>query len=129
MEGCASQLLFLETLLNNFSSSTGLRVNYSKSLMIPINIDTDRMNSLAQTFGCSIGILPFTYLGLPLGLSKPKVEVFLPLISRCQRRLASISTFLSQAGGLQMTNAVLLSLPTFYLCTFKLQDTVIRQIG
>jgi hypothetical protein len=27
-----------------------------------------------------------------------------------------------------MTNAVLSSLPTFYLCTFKLQETVIKQI-
>jgi hypothetical protein len=96
--------------------------------MIPINIDTDRMNSLAQTFGCSIGSLRFTYLGLPLGLSKPKVDEFLPLVSRCERRLASFSTFLSQEGRLQMTNAVLSSLPTFYLCTFKLQDTVIKQI-
>jgi hypothetical protein len=128
MEGCSSQLLFLKTLLGNFSSSTGLRVNFAKSLMIPINIDSDRMNALAQAFGCSIGSLPFTYLGLPLGLSKPKVEEFLPLVSKCERRLASFSTFLSQAGRLQMTNAVLSSLPTFYLCTFKLQETVIKLI-
>jgi hypothetical protein len=122
MEGCSTQLQFLKTLLGNFSSSTGLRVNFAKSLMIPINIDTDRMNALAQAFGCSIGSLPFTYLGLPLGLSKPKVEEFLPLVSKCEGRLAGFSTFLSQAGRLQMTNAVLSSLPTFYLCTFKLQE-------
>jgi hypothetical protein len=80
IEGCTSLLLFLKTLLSNFSSSTGLRVNFAKSQMIPINIDTERMTSLAQTFGCSIGSLPFTYLGLPLGLSKPKVDEYLPLV-------------------------------------------------
>jgi hypothetical protein len=31
IEGCTSQLLFLKTLLSNFSSSTGLRVNFAKS--------------------------------------------------------------------------------------------------
>jgi hypothetical protein len=56
------------------------------------------------------------------------VEEFLPLVSKCERRLASFSTFLSQAGRLKMTNVVLSSLPTFYLCTFKLQETVIKQI-
>jgi hypothetical protein len=90
---------------------------------IPINIDTERMTSLAQTFGCSMGSLPFTYLGLPLGLSKPKVDEYLPLVSKCERRLASFSTFLSQAGRLQMTNVVLSSLPisTSALSSYKTQ--------
>jgi hypothetical protein len=35
------------------------------------------MEILANTFDCQIGSYPFTYLGLPMGLSKPKVEVFL----------------------------------------------------
>jgi hypothetical protein len=96
--------------------------------MIPININEERMSLLAQTFGCLIGTLQFTYLGLPLGLSKPKVEEFWPLVSICEKRLISTSNFLSQTGRLQMTNAVLSSLPTFYLCTFKLQDTIIKQI-
>jgi hypothetical protein len=78
--------------------------------------------------GLPLGTLPFTYLGLPLGLTKPKVEEFLPLISRCERRLISTSNYLSQVGWLQMTNAVFSSLPTFYLCTFKLHSTVIKQI-
>ena len=72
--------------------------------------------------------MPFTYLGLPLCLSKPKVVDFWPLISKCERRLASTSIFLSQAGKLQLTNAVFSALPTFYMCTFKLHKTVIQQI-
>ena len=96
--------------------------------MVPVNIEPHRLELLAQTFGCSIESLPFTYLGLPLGLTKPKIEEFLPLISRCERRLISTSTFLSQAGRLQMINVVFSALPTFYLCTFKLQDVVIKQI-
>jgi hypothetical protein len=72
--------------------------------------------------------MPFTYLGLPLGTTKPSVEDFLPLVSKCERRLANISIFLSQAGRLQLTNVVFTSLPTFYLCTFKIHKTVIKQI-
>jgi hypothetical protein len=128
MEDCATQLFFLKGLLQAFADSTGLKVNYSKSMMIHVNKDLDRVNSLAQTFGCSVGSLPFTYLGLPLGTTKPKVEDFLPLVTKCERRLVSTTTFLSQAGRLQMTNAVFSSLPTFYLCTFKMHKIVIEQM-
>lgn len=66
MEGCPGQLLHLKSLLQTYDVSTGLEVNYSKSMMVPINITEQRCTFLSQTFGCSIGQLPFTYLGLPL---------------------------------------------------------------
>lgn len=86
------------------------------------------LKHLAATFGCSVGSLPFTYLGLPLGLTKPRVDDFLPLITRCEKRLISTSLFLSQAGKLQMVNSVFSSLPTFFMCTFQLHSSVREQI-
>jgi hypothetical protein len=38
------------------------------------------------------------------------------------------SSFLSDAGRLQLTNDVLSALPTFAMCTFLLPRTVIKQI-
>lgn len=55
MEGCPSQLLHLKGILSDYAVSTGLKVNYSKSMLVPINMDENRMNFLAQTFGCSVG--------------------------------------------------------------------------
>jgi hypothetical protein len=97
-------------------------------MMIPINISEDRIIHLAATFGCSIGSLPFTYLGLPLGLTKPRVDDFLPLINRCEKRLISTSLFLSQAGKLQMVNSVFSSLSTFFMSTFLLHSSVREQV-
>jgi hypothetical protein len=57
--------------------------------------------------------LPFTYLGLPLSLTKPTVADFWPLVSNCERRLVVFSSFLSEAGRLELTNAVLTALPTY----------------
>jgi hypothetical protein len=73
MEGDTRQLFFLKSLLNSFSMSTGLKVNFNKSMMVPINVSDARMEILAGIFGCSKGSLPFTYLGLPLSISKPRV--------------------------------------------------------
>ena len=51
-----------------------------------------------------------------------------PLVSKCERRLSSVSSFLNEAGRLQITNAVLTALPTYAMCTFLLPKTVIKQI-
>jgi hypothetical protein len=62
--------------------------------MVPINISDEKFNLLPNTFGCAKGSLPFTYLGLPLGITKPKIEDYLPMVSKCERRLSSTSIYL-----------------------------------
>jgi hypothetical protein len=66
MEACSTQLWALKALLHTFGESTGLRVNYAKSFMVPINTSQEKLQPLARTFNCETGSLPFTYLGLPL---------------------------------------------------------------
>lgn len=128
LEGDTRQLLFLKSIINTFSEATGLKVNFTKSMMLPINMSDERLDFLARTFGCSKGSFPFTYLGLPLSLTKPSVQEYLPLISKCERRLGSVTTFLSQAVRLEITNAVFTALPTFYMCTLELPKEVIKRI-
>ena len=77
LEGDTRQMFFLKSILHSFSVSTRLKVNYNKSMMVPINISPEKFNHLASTFGCSKGSLPFTYLGLPMGITKPRVDDFL----------------------------------------------------
>jgi hypothetical protein len=98
LQASAARLLTLKSLLHSFGTSIGLRVNYSKSSMVPINISDQQLDHLARTFNCAKGSLPFTYLGLSLSLTKPRVVDFSPLETKCERRLVSASTFLSQAG-------------------------------
>jgi len=38
MEGCGRQLFIPKALLNTFAASTGLKVNFAKSMMVPINL-------------------------------------------------------------------------------------------
>jgi len=128
MEAWPNQIAALQTILQDFYTSTGLKVNFAKSSLVPINLEPDRAASLAQQFGCILGSLPFTYLGLPLGLTKPKVVDFLPLVTRCERHLAYTSSFLSQAGRLEIANSIFTSFPMFFMSTFKLHKKVIQQV-
>jgi hypothetical protein len=80
-------------MLNSFAESTGLHVNYHKSNIYPINVSDQKMEILANTFHCKVGSMPFTYLGLALGLKKPNLGAFLPIIQKVERRLVSTSVF------------------------------------
>lgn len=128
LPGDARTLFNLKGLLRPFSDSTGLHVNFSKSFMVPVNMSDARVSHLANTFGCKVGSMPFTYLGLPLGTTKPSLQEFSPLLTRIERRLTGISKFLSYHGRLILVNSVLSALPTFYMCSLKLPPQVIKQI-
>jgi hypothetical protein len=80
MQADVLQLQHLTEVLHCFGAASGLKVNYSKSNLIPINIAQDRVNIFTSALQCQLGEVPFTYLGLPLCTSKPKKEMFMPLI-------------------------------------------------
>jgi hypothetical protein len=120
MEACPRQLLALKALLHTFAESTGLKVNYAKSSMLPINLSQEKLDHLAATFQCKAGVFPFTYLGLPMSLNKPTIQDCLPLGDRVERRLANTL--------LIMVNSVLSSLPTFYMCSIKVSPENLKQL-
>jgi hypothetical protein len=61
----ARHLFFLKCLLQTFAVSTKLKVNYSKSFIVLINV-MEKTRILAGILGCQIGTKSITYLGLPL---------------------------------------------------------------
>lgn len=128
MQADARQLFCLKALLHSFAMSTGLKVNFHKSCLIPINVPTHRIPLPTGVFGCVQGQLPFTYLGMPLGTTKPLVKDYAPLVCRIERKLSASSVFLSYSGRLQLINSVISSLPTYFMCSLSLPKTVIAII-
>jgi hypothetical protein len=126
MKVCPIQLMALKNLLEAFAQATGIRVNYAKSSMMDINVTEQRLQDLVAVFGCAVGQLPFTYLGLPLGTTKPTVEDMSPLLGMVERRLNASAFFLGYGGRLQFVKSVLSSLPTFFLCSLKVQKTILN---
>ena len=128
LQADANQLFFLKALLHSFETASGLKVNYGKSQLIPINVSQEKTQLLARTFGCQIGGLPFTYLGLPMGTTKPKIEDLSPIMNRVERRLSACSTWLSYSGRLEMVNSAITPITTYAMCTIKLPKGVIDNI-
>jgi hypothetical protein len=95
---------------------------------VPLNLSAEKAQQLARVFGCKLDSLPFTYLGLPMGTTKPRVEHFGFIMNKVERRLTATSNLLSHAGRLQLVNSVISSLPTYAMCTLQLPVSVLDYI-
>jgi hypothetical protein len=95
--------------------------------MLPINISEDAVHALAQGFGCVVGSFPFTYLGLPMGTTRPTMVDFMPLVTRLERRLTASSCFLAYGGRLQLIASCLSSMPIFF-CSLDIPEGILKQI-
>jgi len=92
----------------------GLRVNLTKSLIIPIG-ELPNVNVLAHFFGCRVEYLPAYYLGLPLGASYKCKVVWDPDVS------SSIRDFHPSRGErLTFLKSTLWSLPIYLMSLFTI---------
>jgi hypothetical protein len=72
------RMIAKRTILSKRSASVTLLINwtkgYSKSQMVALNLNEEQVILLAHTFSCQLGSPPFTYLGILLGTTKPRVR-------------------------------------------------------
>ena len=98
-------------------------------MMVPLNIPEDRIGRFVGLMNCQQGSFPFTYLGLPLGTTKPSLEYFLTMVQKVERRLCGITNFLNYGGKLEMVKSVLASMPVFFMCTLEIPVTILEQLN
>ena len=115
-----SQIRELKLLLQKKSTTTGLKINFDKSWVIPFNVEASMLSSLALNVKCQHGSSRFTYLGLPVGTVRPKIQDLTPIVTRMERRLCATSCFLSQGVRLHLINSALhhYQFTFLVLCTF-----------
>ena len=126
MPACTQQATTIKDILNYYATSIGLKINFHKSTFITMNCDMEKTQEIANIFGCVIGKLPFTYLGLPLGTTRPTIVELMPLVCSMERRLTATLNMISYGGKLSLLNSVITSLVIFALCTLRLPTKIIE---
>jgi hypothetical protein len=61
----------LRAVLFLFEAVSGLKLNFHKSMLVGVNVAETWLAEAANVLGCSVGRIPFMYLGLPIGGSTP----------------------------------------------------------
>jgi hypothetical protein len=110
----------MKNILENYALSTGLKINFHKSSLIPINLNNNSAQNMADLLGCNVAAMPFTYLGLPLGTTKPTVYDLMPLVDRIERRVSATFLMMSYSGRVTVVNSLISSISTFAMCSTQL---------
>ena len=126
LPACVQQATLVKEIMSDYASSIGLKINFHKSTLTLINLDTSSTANLARAFGCPIGSMPFTYLGLPLGTTRPTFQDFMPLVCRMERQLTPTIAMLTYGGKLSWLNSSVTSLLVFSMCTLKFPPKLIE---
>ncbi|GJZ64992.1 RNA-directed DNA polymerase, eukaryota [Tanacetum coccineum] len=85
---CDGNISTLIHVLECFYRASGLRINMSKSKILGVNVDSDKVKGVASKLGCLILKTPFTYLGSKVGGSMSRVHAWNEVIDRVKNRLS-----------------------------------------
>jgi hypothetical protein len=112
-----------------FEKLSGLKVNFHKSMLFGVNINTSWLQEAALVMRCKHGTLPFLYLGLPIGGDPRRLSFWYPLVDRIRQRLSGWKCKnLSYGGRLILLKSVLSSIPVYFLSFFKAPSGIISSL-
>ncbi|RVW93922.1 hypothetical protein CK203_028234 [Vitis vinifera] len=104
-EATSSQITHLSWLLMWFEAISGLKINLDKSELIPVG-RVSNVVELASVIGCKVGVLPATYLGLPLGAAHNSMVAWDGIEKRFRKRRVRLRLEKIQRDFLQSGRAL-----------------------
>jgi hypothetical protein len=128
-EGTQANLWTIKTLLRSFELVSGLKINFVKSKLYGVNIDPIFLAAGATFLSCRSEVIPFKFLGIPVGANPRRKETWKPVVDAMSKRLCSWnSRHLSYGGRITLINSVLSSLPLYFFSFFKAPRCVLQQL-
>ncbi|GKA72279.1 retrovirus-related pol polyprotein from transposon TNT 1-94 [Tanacetum coccineum] len=107
-------------ILKCFEEVSGLKVNFDKSKLYGIGVNSCDRNEMARWMTCSTGDFPFTYLGLSIGERISGIKAWRAVIEKFKNLLVDWKAkSMSFGGRLTLVKSVLSSLPLYYFSMFR----------
>jgi hypothetical protein len=109
----------LKFLLICFELLSGLKINYHKSEVIVMGVDSHEQFRVAHLLNCKEGEFPFKYLGFPISDKKLTIADLEPVVATVGSRVDPWQgRFMSSAARLILTESCLSSIPLHSMSLF-----------
>jgi hypothetical protein len=119
----------LKNILVLFAGISGLHINYGKSTLVPIHMESALIEECVQVLGCRRDSFPQPYLGLPLSIHKLSLSAFTPYIQKSDRYLITWQAhLLNLMGRTVMVNSVLDAQLVYLMSSLQVPPSVIEQL-
>jgi hypothetical protein len=113
-----------------FEQLSGMKINYNKSNLMPMNLDEDETMGYAKIFCCKVGSFPFKYLGVPLYYEKFRREDIQPVVDKILNRIPGWKgRLLSYGARLVLLRACLASIPIYLMSLIRFPKWAIESIN
>ncbi|KAL2943893.1 LINE-1 retrotransposable element ORF2 protein [Bienertia sinuspersici] len=114
---------------NEFSSTSGLQANKSKTELYTSGMKEVEVNQVLNESGFKKGKMPFKYLGVPICSKRVNASQCEVLIEKMTTRIRTWSSrHISFAGRSQLINSVLMSIQQYWAQVFILPTSVLQSI-
>jgi len=120
----------LKCILMWYEQISGMRINFHKSEMIPINLGDHEVHSLAHILSCPVGKFPIKYLGIPLHFDALTRDDIQPLVDKIMNKIAGWrGKLMSLAARVVLIKSCLSSIPVYLLSFIKFPKWVIKMLN
>ena len=117
-EAFLAHMIYLSWLLMWFEAISSLKINLIKSELILVG-KVENLEELAFKLGYKLGMLPITYLGLPLCVPHNSLVAWDGVEERFHKRLAMWKRhYISKGGRLTLIKSMLSCLPNYFMSLF-----------
>jgi hypothetical protein len=121
---------YLKWLMSYFEKLSGMKINFHKSDLTPLNLEEEETQEYAKILYCKVGSFPFRYLGVPLHYEKLNREYLQPIIDKIMKRIARWKDrLLSYGARLLLLKACLVTIPIYLMSFIKFPKWVVEAIS
>jgi len=128
-EDSFNNVITLKAILRGFELASGLKINFHKSKLAGINVQSYSLDCYTKTLNCTQMGIPFKYLRIEVGGNPRKEQFWEPVINKIKARLSVWKgRFLTLAGRICLIKSVITAIPLYYLSLFRAPDIVCKRI-
>ncbi|XP_071681411.1 uncharacterized protein [Lolium perenne] len=112
-----------------FGAASGLKANPAKSTAAPIQCSEDLLAVVAPSLPCPLGLLPCSYLGLPLSIRKPRKAELQTLLDKLAAKLPFWKArLMTREGRLVYIQAVMTASVVYHLLALDMDPWFIKAV-
>lgn len=124
-----TNIRIIKAILLLFESMSRLKVIFQKCTIVGINIPQSWITEALNVLHCKVGVLPFIYLGLPIGANTNRKEMWNQVIETVKSRLNMWkSKLLSIGDRVAILKSILYVILIYFLSFFKAPSGIISKL-